>query len=87
MELFQELFQQCLAEGEFDVTRIRYAVVDGRGGYFQNVKKIAEFSTSRILLRGKKGAICVEGEGLSLGRYFGGDAVILGNIFKVAREE
>lgn len=59
--------------------------VDGGGGYFQNIKSISEFSSSAIVFRGRKGSVRVEGRELSLGKYYGGDAAVRGEIFKVER--
>ena len=83
MRLFSEIAHSLAADG--DSLRVQYTVVDGRGGYFQNVKRLTEFSETRIVLRGKKGAVSVEGEGLSLGKYFAGDVKVLGDIVKVER--
>ncbi len=69
-----------------ETSRMLYAVVDGRGAYVQNVKYIREFSSQCIVFQGRKGAVRVEGENLSLGKYFGGDATVLGNILRVGRE-
>ena len=37
------------------------------------------------MLRGRTGAVRVEGENLSLGKYFAGDLVIEGDIARVER--
>ncbi len=86
MKLFTEIVSQFLAQDDVQTSRVTYAVVDGRGGYFQNVKRIREFSSERIVFQGKKGSVCVEGERLSLGKYFGGDATVIGKIMRVERE-
>ena len=83
MRLFSEI-KQVLGHGE-DSSRVQYTVLDGGGGYFQNVKKILEFSENAIVFSGRKGAVRVEGEGLSLGKYYLGDALVKGNILKVSR--
>lgn len=67
--------------------RVQYTVVDGGGGYFQNVKRLLEFSPTVIVLKGGKGSLRVEGENLSLGKYFQGDLVVHGTILKVERAE
>ncbi|MGN0822178.1 MAG: YabP/YqfC family sporulation protein [Candidatus Gallimonas sp.] len=87
MRLFSEILRQLGAEGEWDAFRVQYTVVDGRGGYFQNVKKIGEFSPQRIVFLGKKSRVVVEGEGLSIGKYYAGDASVIGKIVRVEREE
>ncbi len=74
------------AEGsELKADRIQYTVQDGRGGYFQNVKRILEFSEEKIVLAGKKGSVTVEGKGLSLGKCYLGDVSVVGDISKVER--
>lgn len=85
MRLFSEISKALAAEGVS--ARVQYTIVDGKGGYFQNVKKLLEFSDDKIVFRGKKGTVCVEGQGLSLGKYFAGDATVLGDIRKVERAE
>ena len=51
------------------------------------MKRLKEFSSERIVFQGKSGCVAVEGKGLSLGKYFGGDAAVIGDIARVAREE
>lgn len=67
--------------------RVQYTVIDGGGGYFQNVKKLLEFSPERLVLKGARGRLNIEGERLSLGKYFQGDLVVRGKIIKIEREE
>ncbi len=87
MKLLGEIEKLLLGTGAADVTRVQYTVIDGKGGYFQNVKRLKEFSSERIVFQGKSGCVAVEGKGLSLGKYFGGDAAVIGDIARVAREE
>ncbi len=87
MRLFAEMLRQLGAEEDVCTSRVQYAVIDGRGGYFQNVKEIREFSDTAIVFRGGKGGVRVEGEHLALGKYFGGDATVLGDISRVERCE
>ncbi len=70
---------------ELDTSRVQYTVQDGRGGYFQNVKKILEFSEERIVLAGKRGTVTIEGNALSLGKCYLGDVSVVGDIKKVER--
>lgn len=70
---------------DLDTGRVQYTVQDGRGGYFQNVRKILEFSEEKIVLAGKKGTVAVEGTSLSLGKCYLGDVSVVGNILKVER--
>ena len=83
MRLFSEITRALGREEDF--SHVQYTVLDGGGGYFQNVKKILEFSENAIVFSGKRGAVRVEGEGLSLGKYYLGDAVVQGNILRVSR--
>ncbi len=85
MKVFSEIAGALAGEGLS--LRVQYTVLDGRGGYFQNVKKLAEFSDSAIVFRGGKGALRVEGSGLSLGKFYAGDATVVGDIVKVERVE
>ena len=84
MEFLKEIAKVLVADaaGAF---RVQYAVVDGKGGYFQNVKRLVQFSSTEVVLRGRTGAVRVEGENLSLGKYFAGDLVIEGDIARVER--
>ena len=85
MRFSEEIFTALGGEGE--TSRVRYTVVDGRGGYFQNVKRLPEFSSGVVVLRGRRGGVRVEGNGLSLGKYCAGDVCVLGDIVRVSREE
>ncbi len=80
MTLFAEILHALSAQAG---VRVQYTVVDGQGGYFQNVRRIAEFSETRIVLCGAKSGVCIEGDGLVLGKYCGGDALVQGKIRKV----
>ena len=84
MRFVSEISKALTAEG-LSAARVQYTVIDGGGGYFQNVKKLLEFSDTVIVFQGKKGAVRVEGKNLSLGKYFAGDAGVRGEIFKVER--
>ena len=82
MELFREISRSLKAETGAGVS---FTVLEG-GGYFQNVKRIEEFSSETILLRGKKGKVRLIGRDLSLSKYYAGDVAVLGEILKVERE-
>ena len=85
MRLGAEIFK--LLGGEGDASRVQYTVIDGRGGYFQNVKRLLEFSEERIILQGKKGALRIDGSRLFLGKYAAGDVAVFGEITGVTRVE
>ena len=82
MELFKEISRSLKSETGAGVS---FTVLEG-GGYFQNVKRIEEFSSETILLRGKKGKVRLIGRDLSLSKYYAGDVAVLGEILKVERE-
>lgn len=86
MRLFSAIRAALAPEG-YELTRVQYTVIDGRGGYFQNVRRLLEFSEEKVVLAGKKGRVSVEGSALSLGRCSEGDVTVLGNIARVSREE
>ena len=86
MKILSEIFSALAADG-LEIARISYTVVDGRGGYFQNVKRLLEFSEDAVVLGGKKGRVRVTGKGLSLGKCTAGDVTVLGDIAGVVREE
>ncbi len=74
-------------DGALDAGRVQYTVRDGGGGYFQNVRRLLEFSEDRIVLAGKRGTVVVEGHALSLGKCFLGDVQVKGDIRKVERQD
>ncbi len=82
MRLFSEIVKALGAEAGAGV---QYTVIEGRGGYFQNVKRLETFTDSLIVLRGRKGGVRIEGRELSLGKYGGGDAAVRGEISKVEK--
>ena len=82
MRLFSEIVNQLGAETG---AGIQYTVVDGQGGYFQNVKRISEFTPEKIVLRGRKGSVLIAGKNLSLGKYYAGDVAIKGEIGSVEK--
>lgn len=86
MRLIGEILS-LLAVEELSVSAVQYTVVDGRGGVFQNVRKLVEFSAESIVLAGKKGRLRVTGSNLSLGKCAAGDITVLGDIQKVERED
>ncbi len=75
------------AETSLDTGRVRYTVLDGKGGYFQNVRRLLEFTEEKIVLAGKKGSVTVEGKDLSLGKCYLGDVTVRGDIRKVERSD
>lgn len=86
MRLITEILHELGSDG-LSTARVQYTVVDGKGGYFQNVRRLLEFSPESILLAGKKGRVRVQGNSLSLGKCVAGDVAVRGDILKVEREE
>ena len=82
MGLFSEVKKALGAELS---AAVQYTVIDGKGGYFSNVKKLVEFSPTKIVLLGKGGKVSVEGENLQLGKCLQGDVVVYGKIIKTER--
>jgi len=81
MKLGSELLKIMGAEAG---TGVEYTVTAG-GVYLQNVKRLIAFSAERVVLRGRKGAVEIEGTGLSLGKYESGDVHVRGDILRVTR--
>ena len=84
MEFLREIAN---ALGAADAFRIHYTVVDGRGAYFENVRRLAVFTPTQIVVKGRRGGYLVEGEGLSLGKYAAGDLIVRGTIVSITRED
>ena len=47
---------------------------------------VLSFTETELVLKGRRGSVRVEGERLSLGKYFAGDLVVRGTIVAVSRE-
>ena len=89
MRLWQEIVSQ-LGDGQppaGDAAGVIYTVWEGKGGYFQNVKSLTAFSPTEILLRLRRGELCVSGEGLTVAKYCESDVFIRGKIVGVQRKE
>lgn len=74
-----KLLEQILTELGADTLR-SFSVVPDFGGYFRSIKGVAEYSSERIVLAQKKTKITIEGENLTLGKYFEEDLLIKGRI-------
>lgn len=64
---------------------VRYTVLDEKNAYFENVKKILEFSPQKIVLCGKDCKLFILGERLTIETFFGGDVTVRGKITAVER--
>ena len=74
-----KLLEQILSELGADTLK-SFSVVPDFGGYFRSVKGVSEYSPEKIVLSLRKNFITVEGENLSLGKYFEEDLLIRGKI-------
>ena len=78
MEFLQEILSAAGAD-----TLSAFTVVPGFGGYFKGVNGVTEFSPGKIVLAVGDIRVSVEGENLTVGRYFMGDMFISGVISSV----
>ncbi len=84
MRLYDEIFKNT--DG---ISLSRCTFVPNGGGYFEGVKAVGDFSSERIVVCFAKQSVTVEGEDLSIKKYYDGDLQILGHIYslRVEREE
>ncbi len=74
-----KLLDQILSELGADTLK-SFSVVPGFGGYFRSVKGVAEYSPEKVVLALRKNRITIEGDRLTLGKYFEEDLFIRGDI-------
>ena len=77
-----KLLEQILSELGADTLK-SFSVVPDFGGYFRSIKGVSEYSSVKIVLALKKNKIIIEGENLTLGKYFEEDLLIKGKITEV----
>jgi hypothetical protein len=82
MRLYDEIFKNT--EG-FPFARC--TVVPGGGGYFEGVKAVGDFSPERVVLCFPRCTVSVEGQGLSIKKYYDGDLQLSGQIFSLHTED
>lgn len=82
MRLFEEIVARLGLDEEIAAGE-KYVVFPGKCAYFENVKGIRVFSAAGVEISFKSGALRIEGEGLSVGQYCGGDLVLFGKVTKV----
>ena len=75
MRLFDEIFKNDTL-----ASLSRCVVIVGGGGYFEGVKTVGDFTPERIVLYFPKETVIIEGENLSIGKYYDGDLRLLGKI-------
>jgi hypothetical protein len=76
MRLYDEIFKSV--DG---VAVARCLLVPGGEGYLEGVKSVEEFSSNRLVICFPKNRVEIEGEGLSISKYYEGDLHIAGRIF------
>ena len=76
MRLYDEIFKSV--DG---VAVARCLLVPGGEGYLEGVKSVEEFSSKRLVICFSKNRVEIEGEGLSISKYYEGDLQIAGRIF------
>lgn len=83
MRLYEEIFKNV--EG---AAFARCVLAVGGNGYFEGVKSVGDFSPERIVLYFPRERVEIEGENLSIGKYYDGDLLLCGKIlsFKVGSE-
>ncbi len=79
MKLIKEILGQLASDTDTSLL-LQYYVAEGRGGYFENVRDVASFSSTEIRLLSRGGGVIVKGENLSIRKYVEGDVVIEGDI-------
>ncbi len=75
MRLFDEIFKNDTL-----ASLARCMLIVGGGGYFEGVKTVGDFTPERIVLYFPKETVIIEGENLSIGKYYDGDLRLLGKI-------
>ena len=81
MRLYGEILKKIGGEDLFGGAR--YTVLPGRGGYFQGVRTVGEFSPSRVILGFRRAVLEIEGSGFVIEKYCDGDLELSGNIVSV----
>ena len=74
-----KLLQQVLEELGADTLK-SFTIVPAFGGYFSSIKAVLEYSDQKVVLRGKKFTVTLEGEKFEVGSYFQEDIFIKGDI-------
>ena len=75
MRLFDEIFKNDTL-----ASLARCMLIVGGGGYFEGVKTVGDFTPERIVVYFPKETVIIEGENLSIGKYYDGDLRLHGKI-------
>ena len=87
MRLYDEILKK-LGGGESELAAgARYTVLPGRGGYFQGVKTVSEFSPERVILCFRRAVLEIEGCNFIVEKYCDGDLELSGKILCIKRSE
>lgn len=78
MRLYDELFKSVDGAGS-----ARCTLVPRGGGYFEGVKAVGDLSAERVVLYFPRECVEIEGENLSIGKYYEGDLKLDGRIFSL----
>ncbi len=78
MRLYDEIFKN--ADGG---ATSRCIIVPNGEGYFEGVKAVGDFSSTRIVLCFPKIELEITGENLSIKKYYDGDLRLLGKIISM----
>lgn len=79
IQYYMKLLEQILNELGADTLK-SFSIIPDFGGYFRSVKGVSEYSPQKITLLLKKSHLIIEGENLTLGKYFEEDLFIKGKI-------
>jgi hypothetical protein len=74
-----KLLQQILSEAGAD-TSFAYTIIPNFGGYFKRVAGVEDYCPEQITLNLSSFKIKLFGTNLSIGKFFEGDMLILGEI-------
>lgn len=80
-----KLLTQLLKEAGADIAGA-VTIVPDCGGYFTSVKRVEEYTPSKIVLSAYKRRVIITGENLVIDKFFLQDLSIKGNITGVAFE-
>ena len=83
MRLFEEILSAAGFDEELAFGGAKVVLIAGRCGYFENVKGISSFTDTAVSLLTKRGEVRIEGKGLRVARYGGGDLLLRGEIERV----
>ena len=87
MRLYNEILKK-LGDGESALSAgARYTVLPGRGGDFQGVKTVSEFSSERVILGFRRVVLEIEGSGFVIEKYCDGDLELSGRISEIRSKE